>query len=85
MSERPSGLARNPTAPPIMANGHFASIGDNNDVTSYEHGVQVIDGDKEFKYEPSRLLPTSLPLFYVSQTLTAMRLKERHQSLTAFL
>jgi hypothetical protein len=35
-----------------MANGHFATIGDSSDVTSYEHGVQVIDGDKEFKYDP---------------------------------
>lgn len=52
MSERPSGLGRTPTAPPVMANGHFATIGDSSDVTSYEHGVQVIDGDKEFKYDP---------------------------------
>lgn len=57
MSERPSGLGRTPTAPPIMANGHFATIGDNSDVTSYEHGVQVIDGDKEFKYDTMLLRP----------------------------
>lgn len=50
MSERPSGPARNTTAPPVMANGHFAAIGDNTDAASYEHGVQVIDEDKEFKY-----------------------------------
>lgn len=54
MSERPSGLGRNPTAPPVMANGHFATIGDNAEAAAaYEHGVQVIDGDKEFKYVPS--------------------------------
>lgn len=50
MSDRPSGLARNPTAPPVMSNGHFAAVGDNTDAASYEHGVQVIDEDKEFKY-----------------------------------
>ncbi|KAJ5917600.1 Protein sey1 [Penicillium verhagenii] len=49
MTERPSGLGRTPTAPPIMANGHFATIGNNADAAAaYEHGVQVIDGDKEF-------------------------------------
>jgi len=52
MSERPSGLGRNPTAPPIMANGHFSTVGDNGDSASYEHGVQVIDENKEFKYAP---------------------------------
>jgi hypothetical protein len=50
MSDRPSGLGRNPTAPPVMANGHFATVGDNGDSASYEHGVQVIDENKEFKY-----------------------------------
>lgn len=50
MSERPSGPARNTTAPPVMANGHFAAVGDNTDAAVYEHGVQVIDEDKEFKY-----------------------------------
>lgn len=50
MAERPSGLARNPTAPPAMGNGHFATIGDHADQTAYEHGVQVIDENKEFKY-----------------------------------
>ncbi|KAJ5937867.1 Protein sey1 [Penicillium verhagenii] len=49
MTERPSGLGRTPTAPPVMANGHFATIGNNADAAAaYEHGVQVIDGDKEF-------------------------------------
>lgn len=33
-------------------NGHFAAVGNGNGATApnYEHGVQVIDGDKEFKY-----------------------------------
>lgn len=35
----------------MATNGHFASIGgDSSDKTAYSHGVQVIDGDKEFKY-----------------------------------
>lgn len=31
-------------------NGHFATVGSANDKTAYEHGVQVIDENKEFKY-----------------------------------
>lgn len=31
-------------------NGHFAAVGSANDKTAYEHGVQVIDENKEFKY-----------------------------------
>lgn len=50
MTERPSGLNRNPTAPPVMANGHFASA-EQGDTAAYEHGVQVIDENKEFKYD----------------------------------
>jgi protein SEY1 len=30
-------------------NGHFASVGDEPTSSQYEHGVQVIDEDKEFK------------------------------------
>lgn len=39
------------TAPPegMSVNGHFASVGQNG-TASFEHGVQVIDEDKEFKY-----------------------------------
>ena len=41
---------RSLTAPDRMAvNGHFASGGQNGHA-SFEHGVQVIDEDKEFKY-----------------------------------
>ena len=32
-------------------NGHFAPVGERpGDAASYEHGVQVIDEEKEFKY-----------------------------------
>lgn len=31
-------------------NAHFSSVGDEPSKTQYEHGIQVIDGDKEFKY-----------------------------------
>lgn len=41
---------RSTTAPEHMAvNGHFASQGQNGHA-HFEHGVQVIDEDKEFKY-----------------------------------
>ena len=33
--------------PTMVSNGHFAAAGDG---ASYEHGVQVVDEDKEFKY-----------------------------------
>lgn len=36
----------------MSTNGHFASIGDHSDRTAYENGVQVIDENKEFKYDP---------------------------------
>lgn len=47
---RPSGLERSGTAPSVLSNGHFASVGAEGDLASYEHGVQVIDENKEFKY-----------------------------------
>jgi hypothetical protein len=38
------------TAPEGMAvNGHFASAGQNGSA-NFEHGVQIIDENKEFKY-----------------------------------
>lgn len=40
-----------------MANGHFATVGDDDNLASYEHGVQVIDENKEFKYGPSPAIP----------------------------
>lgn len=37
------------TAPSVTpVNGHFAAVGE--DGEGFEHGVQVIDEDKEFKY-----------------------------------
>jgi len=49
-SYRPSLASRAATAPDCMAvNGHFASHGQNGHA-NFEHGVQVIDEDKEFKY-----------------------------------
>ncbi|KAJ6160583.1 hypothetical protein N7470_003979 [Penicillium chermesinum] len=46
---------RNPTAPPVMANGHFATA-DQGDAAAYEHGVQVIDENKEFNANLSKYL-----------------------------
>lgn len=34
----------------LAMNGHFASVGAEPGVQSYEHGVQVIDDQKEFKW-----------------------------------
>ncbi len=34
----------------MAANGHFASIGDGRDEADHQHGVQVVDEEKEFKY-----------------------------------
>ncbi|CAL5871143.1 uncharacterized protein PFLUO_LOCUS5389 [Penicillium psychrofluorescens] len=39
-----------------MANGHFAAVGDHNDMASYEHGVQVVDENKEFNPNLSKYL-----------------------------
>lgn len=47
--ERPSAAARHPTAPTVMTmNSHFAGAGDDLDSAAFEHGVQIIDGDKNF-------------------------------------
>ncbi|KAK0122266.1 Dynamin-like GTPase that mediates homotypic ER fusion [Cadophora gregata] len=46
---RPSAAARFPTAPSVMTmNGHFAGVGDAPTKEQYEHGIQVIDEEKEF-------------------------------------
>ncbi|KAH8593221.1 RHD3/Sey1 [Bisporella sp. PMI_857] len=47
---RPSAAtSRFPTAPSIMTmNGHFASVGEAPTKEQYEHGIQVIDEEKEF-------------------------------------
>lgn len=49
---RPAAANRSLTAPDKMeVNGHFASVGQNGKA-DFEHGIQVIDEDKEFKYVP---------------------------------
>ncbi|THY30808.1 root hair defective 3 GTP-binding protein [Aureobasidium pullulans] len=47
---RPYSPVHSPSAPVIMtaANGHFASVGDDGDKQSFEHGIQVIDENKTF-------------------------------------
>ncbi|SMR46488.1 unnamed protein product [Zymoseptoria tritici ST99CH_1E4] len=47
---RPSAGARQVTAPANMngMNGHFAAVGGASNPKDFEHGVQVIDGDKNF-------------------------------------
>ncbi|KAI1019547.1 hypothetical protein LB505_000452 [Fusarium chuoi] len=40
-------------------NGHFSAVGEAPGAGSYEHGVQVIDEDKEFNIST---LPMLLPL-----------------------
>jgi hypothetical protein len=52
-NSRPGGIGRAFTAPDKMAvNGHFASAGQNGKA-NFEHGIQVIDEDKEFKFDSS--------------------------------
>jgi hypothetical protein len=49
--KRPESAVRYPTAPSVMTmNGHFAGVGDAPTNEQYEHGIQVIDDEKEFKY-----------------------------------
>jgi hypothetical protein len=44
------GVAHMATAPSVMTmNGHFAGVGDAPGKAQYDHGIQVIDEDKEFK------------------------------------
>ncbi len=31
-------------------NGHFAAVGDGPTARQYEHGIQVIDEDKQYKF-----------------------------------
>jgi hypothetical protein len=40
-------------------NGHFAAVGDEPAAKQYEHGIQVIDEDKAFKFVHS---PPRCPL-----------------------
>lgn len=51
---RPPSTSRHPTAPSIMqVNGHFAGVGETPTKEQYEHGIQVINEDQEFKYHLS--------------------------------
>lgn len=54
---RPSNNIRHPTAPSVMSvNGHFANMGEKPTKEQYEHGIQVINADQEFKYKHRRIL-----------------------------
>lgn len=50
-------------------NGHFAAVGEKATPEQYEHGVQVIDENKEFKYAvltaPTTSVLTGLQLEYL--------------------
>ncbi|KAJ9262721.1 hypothetical protein DTO195F2_3442 [Paecilomyces variotii] len=57
MSDRPLVANRSSTAPTVIGtNGHMASVGNSNDTTTYEHGVQVVDEQKEFNPNLSKYL-----------------------------
>lgn len=45
---RPANI-KHPSAPSLMMNAHFASVGEDASREEYEHGIQVIDEDKLFK------------------------------------
>lgn len=50
-------------------NGHFAAVGDAPTEAHYDHGVQVIDEEKEFKYVVIRLIdPISSTFCFVLTT-----------------
>ena len=78
--DRPSVNNRHPTAPSIMTmNGHFASIGEKATQEQYDHGIQIIDEDQEFKHVtpvvsreranfPSSNLSTYLSLDKIAQS-----------------
>ncbi len=41
-------------------NGHFAAVGNGSTAQDYEHGIQVIDEEKDFKYARLLRFPTYL-------------------------
>jgi len=48
---RPQATTRHPTAPSVMTvNGHFASVGEMPTKEQYDHGIQIINEDQEFRY-----------------------------------
>ncbi|KAF2146110.1 uncharacterized protein K452DRAFT_219861 [Aplosporella prunicola CBS 121167] len=44
------------SSPSVVMNGHFASVGEKSSAEQYEHGVQVIDENKEFNPTLSQYL-----------------------------
>ncbi|KAF2640472.1 GTP-binding protein Sey1 [Massarina eburnea CBS 473.64] len=44
---RPNNI-KHPSAPSLMMNAHFASVGDEASRQEYDHGIQVVDEDKVF-------------------------------------
>jgi hypothetical protein len=63
-TRRPSISSRSETAPSVMTmNGHFASVGEEPTKAQYDRGIQVVDEDKEFKYE----LPYHLGLLQLAE------------------
>jgi hypothetical protein len=59
-----------PTLPPSpVMNGHFAAVGDGADDANFEHGIQVIDGDKEFTCVAPLPLPLRRPAIIVRRPI----------------
>ena len=50
----------------MTMNGHFAGVGDAPTKEQYEHGIQVIDEEKEFKYAANT--PSESPQLTASQS-----------------
>ena len=62
---RPSANIRHPTAPSVLTmNGHFAAVGEKPTEEQFEHGVQVISEDQEFK-SALRILPVRTQLIHM--------------------
>ncbi len=52
---RPSiSSSKHASSPSVVMNGHFASVGEAPSREQYEHGIQVVNENKEFKYGPRR-------------------------------
>jgi hypothetical protein len=49
---RPSNVKHH-TSPSLMMNAHIPGVGEDAPMEAYEHGIQVIDEDKMFKYVPT--------------------------------
>lgn len=72
-SRRPSAAASKlPSAPTVLTmNDHFARPGQTVTAEQYDHGIQVIDEDKEFKYVKIPLMSNFrvLPLTVLAHTV----------------